>query len=446
MKEPISLKDIFAVLLKRVKLIICVCLAGAVLAGTCQLFLQWKATAGSGLSEEERELQYQNAKAEYDATKQYLEQAIVDTEAYAGSLREYMAQSLLTNLDPNNRPVSQTVLAIGDVDSANAEADIEQIRTMYSLMWDSADLSTELTNHPYTHLGSQFLREVVSVVYYDGGTLVISAAADTAEGTRALCDAAHAFLVSAYDTVEASTRAHTLSVVSSTDSFLVDESLKKTQLWQIDELNTNEANCDSYRQQLAELKEPVKNDGAFHMDFPVFIKWCVMGAVLGILLACICILTKYVVSDHVENSKQLAALLCAPYLGSTAKVKDIWRRLALGFADEPHWATEEEGKRYLSENVAARIQENATVALITTLKVSEDEASVQSVLQILRSQGHAVTYVNQGYCNPDAIRAIRENRYIIFVEEAGKTSRGAVAGVRDLVQQLDGRILGFVLI
>lgn len=446
MKEPISLNDIFAVLLKRTKSIICICLAAAVLAGACQLFLQWKRTVGSGLSEEEREWQYQSALTEYESSKQYLEQAIVDTEAYVTSLREYMAQSLLTNLDPNNRPVSQTVLAIRDVDSVNVEADSEQIRTMYSLLWDSANLSTVLTDHPYTHLGSQFIREVISLVSYDGGTLVISAAADTVEGSRALCDAAHAYLVSVYDTVVESSCAHTLSVVSSTDSFFADESLKKTQLWQIDEVNMNEANCDSYRQQLSALKEPVKNDGRFICDAAALAKWSAVGAVLGLLLTCIAILGKYIISERVENSKLMAVLIAAPHLGSVAKIKDIWHRLALEFAGEPYWNTVEEGKRYLSENLAARIQAQSTVAVITTLKTSAEDAAVQSVIQTLHGLGHTVTYVNQAYCNPEAIRAIRENRYIIFAEATGKSSRAAVTGVRELAQQLDGCILGFVLV
>ena len=71
---------------------------------------------------------------------------------------------------------------------------------------------------------------------------------------------------------------------------------------------------------------------------------------------------------------------------------------------------------------------------------------MERIVQMLRNQGHRVTYVNKASCNSNVFRAIRDSQYIIFAESVGKTSRTAVKNVNELVSQLDGNILGFLFV
>ena len=431
MNEPISIKEILAIIIKRGKAILCACVAMAVLGGCFQFYMQWKNFSDYNLTDEEREQIYQDALVSYETQKMNLEQSLIGTEEYIASIQ---------------KPISQNIVSIGHVEAENKEVEIERIRTMYSLMWDSADLGTELSNHPYTALPNTYLREVLSMVYYGNGTLVITAVADTIEGSRALCDAAFIYLESMYVSVAEATADHLLEIVSTTDKYYADADLQNTQTAKANELAQMQANCDSYRQQLAELTPPVKDEGKLIINYVSVAKWIILGAAAGFILVCMFAMAKYILMDTIESSRQMAALVGAPYLGSVGVAYTFWNRAALMFSHELCWDNLEDAQQYVAENLAVRIPERSEIALVTTMKAQDMETSVQYVCDLLRKQGHAVTCIDRAYTNPGAIRGISDNQYIIFVERPGKSSRIDVVGVHDLVKQLDGTVLGFLFV
>lgn len=447
MTEPISIKELISIILKNGKRMVCLCLVLALLAGGMQLYLQWDNANSLQQAEEQLELEYQTALVQYETQKAQLESVLKSTEEYLNGHRQYMNTSVLMRIDASYRPTSQTELKISNTSQQGGVDLTETVANLYVAAWEDADLAVNLTDHPYTYLGSQFVRELVSVTYSpENATLVIRADAETPEASRMLCDAAYKYILKVQEQIKGSGMPHDLEIQTQIDTYYSDNVLWETQTWRTEEIKKAQGECDAYRYELELLVPPVKVSGEFKINFKTIAVWMLLGAVMGVLLVGAVVVARYIGCDYIGSSRQMAGLLAVPHLGSVTKVEDFWGRLAAGVSDEPYWPNVDDGRRYLVENIAARVPENARIALASTLKIAEDDALVQPVMQMLTDRGYTVTFVADAYCNADTICAFHNSEYVVLLEKPGKTSRVAVMGVKDLGDQLCGSVLGFAFV
>ena len=452
MTEPISIKELISVVLKSGKRMVCLCLVLAVLAGGLQIYMQWDYANSTKRPEEEVELEYQNALQQYEARKAQLETVLNSTQEYVSGHRKYMDTSVLMRIDATSRPTSQMELKVSNVTQSQvrdlAGIDLtETVSQMYVTAWSDADLAEKLTDHPYTYLGTLFVREMVSVTYSpETGMLRIRADAENTEASRLLCDAAYRFLLTVRDRIEEEGFIHSLDVQSRYDGYYNDDSLWKNQAWRVTEIQKAQEECDAYRYELELLVAPVKESTEFKINVSKVALWVVLGAVMGALLIAAVAVAQYIGSDYIGGSRQMAGVLGIPYLGSVMKVEGFWNRLAARVSDEPFWSEPEAARQYLVENIAARVPENARITLASTREIAEDDAMLQPVIQMLTDRGYTVTFVNQAYCNAETVRAFRDSDYAVLVEIPGKTSRVAATGVKELAEQLCGSVPGFLFV
>ena len=191
MKEPISLKEILAVLVKRGCGIVLTAVVLAAALGGYQVKKQIDLSRLPENSPEQIEEEYQSALKDHEEQKLSLEEELESAERSLESQREYMDNSLLIKLDPYHVIKHVAVLSIemqeytDGVTLTDQSEDryarmLSQIQNYYKTNWNVADLHRELNTYGITGLEEKYLRERIYVEYTDT-MIIITVSGETAE-------------------------------------------------------------------------------------------------------------------------------------------------------------------------------------------------------------------------------------------------------------------------
>lgn len=458
MKEPISIKEILAVVIKRGRAILCTAIALAILIGGVKGMQAMQNAKDPANSAENIALRYEEAMAEYEWQSAVWERYIANMELKLAKQQEYNEESLRMQLDPYNKYESHVVLAITEIDELAFQQVYQQqgtpvdyivskIQQQYLVYWNNMDVNNVLQDHPYEGVQEKYIRELVSVSETDGGMISISANGATEADAAALCEAVYQSILEIQPTIAAATYAHDLSVISSATKLEVDSALDEHQRNNLGYADTYQQELDEYKQQREALKKPTPETGYSTADIvKTAVKWAIVGGVVGFLMACACVWLWYILRDSVETSRQAEAILGVPFFGSAAAKGNLFVRLANRFVGERQWKDREQAAAYIAENLKSRLNTPERIALVSTLKVEEQDAGIQLVLKAMQEQGHTVIFANNAEENPKAVAAVRECKYVIPAERLGASNRNAMLHVLEQAKQLDAQVLGFITI
>lgn len=459
MKEPISIKEILAVVIKRGVAILCVALVFAALLGGYKGFTQLRTVRSASNTAEEvakrNEEALETYQIQYDIGKSMLDKAEYKLEKQ----KEYNAESLLMQIDPYNKYKSYILLTVTEVEAdafrqvyeqegTPVEYIIDKIANQYVQCWKNLDVMNELENNPFADSTEKYIREIANVTYtVAGSTITVYANANSAAEATMLCESMYERLLENKDAIEAATYAHALTVISSGTKMEIDYTIDQQQI-------TNREHEDTYRQAVLEaktnmdlLKKPaVESVQTMKNVVTSAVKWAVIGGIVGFLMACACVWLWYILVDGVETSRQAEAILDTTFLGSAAPKGNIFRRLANWLVEERCWKNPEQAAAYIAEGVKSSADTASQIALISTTKVKEEDAGIQLVLQTLRQLGHTVVYANEAESNAKALAAMRESALVIQVERLGTSNRKAMLHTAAMAKQLNAKVLGFITV
>ena len=446
MKEPISIKEILAIVIRKGVAVIAVTLAFAILLGGLQGLKTFKASRQSSNTAEAVALRNEEKLSEYEAQAGVVNSQIANMQHKIDMQQQYNEESLLMQLDPYSKYESHVAMAITELEenafqqfyklqTTPVDYIVSKILQQYVVYWNNLDLAERLQGTAFEGVPEKFVREIVSVSKGDGGTLYIKASAATEADAAVLCQRVEEAILDSYNTICDATYAHGLTVISSGTKQMVDYDLDKKQI-------TNQENLD-----LEKLKKPGVESVITKTDvLKTAIKWAVIGGIVGFVMACGCVWLLYIVKDGVETSAQASAILAAPYFGSAAGKKGLFDRFADWFVGERSWKDKDQAIAYITENLKSHLSAGDAVALVSSGAAKEDDACIAAVVKSMQDQGYTVRFADEAGRNPAAIAAVRESEYVILAERLGKTSRGAMICVQELAQQLDAKILGFITI
>jgi len=458
MKEPISIKEIIAIVLKRGKGILLTALVFAVLAGGYQLSVQMKAAADPENSEESIEERYQDAVEKYENQVEKINESIKKNKEALKAQQEYNDTSVKMKLDPYNKYRCAILLAVTDIEedafSSTYEEEgtpvdyiITKIQQQYSLYWTYMDRENELTGHPYEGLAMKYLNEIVGFSVKEGGTLLINAYGETKEDAKAVAASVYAALQKIHHSVVKSTYDHELTILAESNRVEIDEDLEEYQTENLEKIESYNKKISTYKKQLSELEEPVREEGYSSATIvEQTVVWVVLGLVMGILLGCATVWMRYILRDGIESSRQAEAILGVPFFGSTAECGGIWTRMANAFVGERVWKDVEVARQFVDENMKTYLDDTESIAVVSTLNVQEEDTSIATVLKSMKNQGHAVQFVNCAESNPKAVAAMRECKHVILAERAGVSCRQPVLAVSEKAEQLNAKIEGFIFV
>lgn len=457
MKEPISIKEILAIVIRRGKAVMLTALVLAAALGGLQGVKTLKQVKAPTNTAEQVAQRNEAARAESDAQTEMLKDYIETAEHRVKKAREYLAESPLMKLDPYDKYESHVVLSVTSLneeeyvrayqDTLGTPVDyvVAKILQQYEMYWNKLDLKELLTGTVYENVEEKYIRELVSVVRSQGSTLVINASADTAENAAVLCGAVAKAIQAARDTMVEATFTHELVWISEGTKQVVDYELDRSQIIAMEKYDQYMLELEQYKTDLKKVQKPTVETLVTMGDaLKDAVIWAVLGGVVGFVLACGTVWMVYIVRDDVESSRQAEAILGVPYLGCAAGKKGFLDRISDRFVGERYWDDADMAAEYIVENLISRLPEKANVAVLSTVAVQEDAVQLPKVLEAMKARGCQVRFAAKAEQNPAAIAALRESRYVVLAERLGTSNRNAMLSVRQQAQQLNAEILGFI--
>ncbi len=456
MKDTVTLKELAAIAVRRGRLAVILALACAVLLGGWRAWGLIKSSGNEDNSPEKIEERYQEAMDEYETGKKSLENQLEKTQKQLESQQEYNEKSFLMEIDPHNKAVTTINLAITDVDegafqqvfrleTTPIDFIISKIQSQYVILWDSLDLQSALSYTPRAGMEDKYLREVVKLSTAAGGCLAITASGVSEEETRKLAEAAYDRVLALRSAISEGSYLHSVIQLGSATKIIVDAGLEDTQTANLEKITSYNDTIKDLNRQLEELAEPKREEAVTPAKIALsVVKYAVLGAALGCLLALVWALASYLFRSRPETSRQLEEGLSVPFLGSAARPGGLWDRLADRILCERLWKDEAQALEYISASARTLLPASGPVLLASTLPLPEER--VRPVMKALEGGGRTVRFVGGALRSPETAGALKDCGCVVLAERPGATRWDDVAELASLAGSLNRPVGGFVTV
>lgn len=457
-EDIVTLKELFALALRRGKFVLCIAVICAILIGSIQISKAVSLAKSDENTEEKIEERYQNALEIYVEQKKSLEKQLAAAKQTLASQQEYNEHSLKMRLDPYNEAVSTISLAITEVnpevfqqvfllEETPIDYIISKIQNQYLIYWNSLDLEQALYNNVYPRTSDKYLREIVHLTIANGGSLTITALGETRQNAQTLANAVYDCLLTAQPTISNTAYPHTFTMINQTTKILVDEDIKNVQQTNYDNISLYEADIAAREQSLADLAEPVRETSySASAILHTGVKWVGIGAVMGFFIALLWIFLTYVTYGYIESVHRVTSIRSLVFLGTTISQKTIWERLANRLLGEKVWTDISKQSEYLSESLRFYLPEKSQIAVLSTLPLAADSPSVRALTDVLSAHGHSVQFLERAGENPKTIQALQHCDSVILAERIGVSRWETFMENEVLAKHTKTPIYGFVTI
>ncbi len=458
MREPISLKELLAILIKKGTFIICLTLIVALVLGGYKGYSQLQQFKLPENTLEAREKAYRDAMTLYEFDKADLERGLLRNQVLLERQNMYMEKSVLMHIDPLNTAVSTTVYTVTGADDPflsqtqlynedRYDYMTSKVQNFYTLYWNTLDLDTALTGHTYEDVEEKYLDELIDVSTSEYGTITITTYGETLEAAKSLADAAHNCITAMESKIDKEAFPHDLEVVNSVTKYQVNSYFEGLQDGSRTAITNYTKAINDYQTQIDQLTIPQMSAGITTASIvKAAIKWAAIGAVVGFVLACAWILVVYLLCCKIESSRHMEQYLAVPFLGSVAPVKCIWAKLAAKLMSERSWQDSNLAKAYVAASIDAELEDKEQVAIISTLNLKGLSESLKSVEEAAANVCKQVYTVCAAESNADLIRVLSECKYVVLAERLGKSGAPEMLAVIDIAKRMGAKVIGFVTV
>ena len=329
MREEMTLKEFLGILLKRRRLLIVCGLALAILLGGYKMYADSRTPARDPMPIEDLE----SIENEIDILALNLEALRVKLE----NQQEYLDNSLLMQVDAFDIHETRINLCVQTESTGDAQADLEQNEKaidFYAVLVEDCDLPSILKNTSFEAVEETYLRELITMSTSRGTVLTIKAIGKDESAAKELAEALYKYLDRQQKEVAAIVGEHQLSVLSEKQYVYRSVATYDSQTQAKQLVLTMQQDIADKTIQLADLEtsiapppEASESKGASSRSW---IKYAVVGAVMGVVVAAILALMLDMFSGRARNGTEMARLINSRYLGNLEKPRKKARLDALG--------------------------------------------------------------------------------------------------------------------
>ena len=457
MKEPMTVQEIFAAMIRKGTALICLGLVLAILLGGWQFLTMWEKAQDPNNSPEKIEARYQTALKEYQQEKTELEKKLATAEQKLERQNVYMENSIAMHLDPHNLPRCSILVAITDLqpeNSAALEAPQEQmdrmtekIQQMYERYWKLVDLHAEMETRGCAVAEETYLREIMVLEVNEGGTLTLKATAYELEDATRYAYALYDMMLSFKPLIEESTYPHELTLLDSTSKYVFAENIENRQTTEENLTKTRTTDVEKIKTQLEELKTPQKEAGyGKRQILSASVKWAVIGGVLGVFLGCAWALCRALLGGRLQNKQHMEDALQIPFMGSVAQKGNIFHRMAARLVGEPRWDDPEEAYSFITKNIGSAVEKEEQLVILTTLSEKEFAQTSKDLILAAEAACGGALCVSCADRNARAISDLTEHKKVLLAERADVSNGQRVLSVLELAKRMDAAVVGFVTV
>lgn len=454
MELTTSLSELLAAMIRAWKGICATLLVFALLLGGYQSYRQISRARSPENSPEKIEERYQTALEEYETTKEDLQESLENQEKSLASKEEYLENSLLLQIDPYDKYVTNIVFTFTDIDESaqlfrypNTAADYlpKKIRSQYLELWKSMDLSKDIGLPRYAGIQSKYLSEIVSVSSLDGELVSIEAAGTAPSETEELADALYNYFEAHREVISRSSAQHNFALVNRTTKNVIDEDLNTKRENLETEIENLKKSIEDTKESIEALAEPKRDEG-YSTIVKSVVKYAVLGAVMGVFLGCLFVCCKWLFTGRASNSFQLEQVVNAPFLGSLCIPATLAARLSAAVMGERTWRDRDQAAAYIRQQIKANRPADGKLLLFSTLPEKTAGVGMEELKSILSGDGYEVSAVMDVTHNPLAVEAVQTGTATVFVEMAGLSS---ILAIHNFAAQLESKkipVLGVISI
>lgn len=472
-EQEVDLKDLIFAILYKWKIIIITAIIFAILLGGAKGVLTYK-NQSDPASIAEMEKSYQEELAQYEAEQASYEREIENISDNITRQQEYMEDSVLMNLSP--------------YDVCEARGDLF-IKTDYEIMPGMAYQNVNYTDsilqayqyiitsgsflknvNPSSEIDTHYLQELISVERgrlntppsngeETGSTLInvgvssltnllsIHVKHTNQEDAEKILNAILDQLDSLHQQIAKDIGEHTVSVLNTSFSRIVDLSLSDRQNQELLRLETLRTSLTDKKTALQELSKPSAVSSSNSAFLKSALKYGVLGGVLGGFLIVFFICVCFLLSDKLYSPKDLRNRFGAKILG-TLPISDKSKK---GMIDL--WLNRLEGRSNGNsveneyEVITANIQnytDNIKTLLVSGCAASE---SIVQVADYLKANLPNVQVITGGNIlqNVNAIQKLSECDSVVLVEQCNCSSYHSIELELEKVYDLKKEVIGFVV-
>lgn len=455
MREPISLKEILAVLIRKGTFLVVLAVIFGILLGSYQFVQQLEMAGLPENTPQQIENRYQEAMELWQQEKDDLQTRLEHAKARLAQQQDYCENSILMDVNPYDTAKCVMILSVtglevpaeqGTDSTEDRKAKmVTKIQEQYMLYWNFADLETELANHGYDRIQEKYHRESVRIEISSGGTLSIISLGKDAQTATKLAQTVYACMQTLKPQVEAGAYPHELTLLHTNTKMVVSMEIERAQDNAKNLRRTYAEEVEELQEQLAELEQPEKEAGyGFGQILKNTFLWIILGGIAGVFLGCLWLLVRLMTHNRAESSRQLEKLLQLPFLGSVARRGNIFGRIACTLLNERTWKDPKQASAYVAENLKALPTDKKALVILTTLP---EEALGKTLKAAQTAAGEAfeqVLVVSDAEHNPMTARALSQCGCALLAERVGVSETQAILTLMDTAKRLDVPVAGFI--
>ena len=435
MAETMNMKELFALLVRRCRAVLLTALIFAVLLGGVQAFRTSR--SNSDESDVSAEEQIASQYADLAALKQQL----TTTKAKVASLQEYVVQAPLMEIDPYR--VYTTTMLIGLTPAENApgaSASQEYSDGAVCAAWlAGTDIQKLAADTSFAEIGNLYLQDLFSAKPLSGGVLSLRTYGTSQERAEELADMLYQGLHRQFSG-ESSSMPTVNAVLSSATLCETNTEIADKQDKIFKELTTAKESLTTLTSKVQSQESALPHDDETPSPVKSGVKYAVLGFAVGIILACLWILVKAMLSGRIETAGQLETMGDAPYWGTLAVAKrksDRWADAILG---ETLWADRNAAAAHLADRVAACDSASAGIAIISSL--SDQPEELDDFVAALKDRDYSVSVIMNVASDPAAFACLKKDGLILLAERRGMTRMERLKAVDKLMHSFSRKANG----
>lgn len=408
----------------------------------------WKAYSENKTAQNEStESRYWLEYRQYEKQIAFYEERIAFTQTKIDTLQEYINSSILMKLDPRNVYRAKAVYYVDTDYKIMPEYTYQNKDKTDTLTWFYRRAVNDY--NVYVKIGEQigiepkYLMEAVSVSAATDSTLHLSVTYTTPEGATEILRMLQDEIATAQKNLTETIGAHTITKMEDNCGVYIDDGLKDTQQKVSDELLELKDEQLEYSEELLELRtEPAPEElnvlGAF-------IKWCVLGGAIGVVLVIAYLLVKVLVSNRVYAASQLSCRYHMPVLGEV-----IFSKKALSFGMRKlngleGCLIENSGGnlQYIAQNIQSHCAGAKNIVLCGDTNPVICKKLAQSLN--LRLSGVQIVPVGDLLKEAEALYQLTKCDLVVLVAEREKSRNGSIEKMLEMIRSCNKDILGFIV-
>ncbi len=384
--------------------------------------------------------QYQDQIATYEGH-------IAVTQAHLDTLQQYMDESILMRLDPRNAYRSKAVYYIDSGYQILPEYTYQNPDKTETLAWYYRRYLTNYTVYEEiaTEIGmdTKYLIELVEVSLPNESTLYISVRHPSLEGSVQITDMIQEKIDGATKELSETIGTHTITLMEDSCGAYIDDSLKDIYKQTEEEMMELQDDLLKYAQELREIKEgpaPAELNIA-----SAFVKWFIIGGVLGVVLVVAYLFLKAFTSNRVYDSAQLVSGFHAEVLGEVICSGDKLSPMARRINSLEGCLTEntEGNLEYIAEKIKRRCGDATNIVVCCDTESGVNHVVADKLAQYL--PGIHLVPTGNLLKEAAALRALDECDAVVFVAERDASQNSVIKKVMKVLSSYNKELAGFIL-